>query len=141
MEKIATVFLDLDKIADSGQCFRWREVGDREYIIPAFGKELHIKQDGPDGWLEFDCSREEYETVWADYFDLKTNYARYTEELRTIKVPEYLREAEAQTINSPASEKTLTGFIEELSNGRCKGVKSATAFKIEEFARTAGYIV
>lgn len=94
MEKIATVFLDLDKIADSGQCFRWREVGDREYIIPAFGKELHIKQDGPDSWLEFDCSREEYETVWADYFDLKTNYARYTEELRTIKVPEYLREAE-----------------------------------------------
>lgn len=48
MEKIATVFLDLDKIADSGQCFRWREVGDREYIIPAFGKELHIKQDGPE---------------------------------------------------------------------------------------------
>lgn len=49
--------------------------------------------------------------------------------------------AEAQTTSSPTSEKTLTGFIEELSNGRCKGVKSATAFKIEEFARTAGYIV
>lgn len=50
-------------------------------------------------------------------------------------------EAEAQATSSPTSEKTLTGFIEELSNGRCKGVKSATAFKIEEFARTAGYIV
>ena len=46
MGKIATLFLDLDKIADSGQCFRWRKVGDREYIIPAFGKELHVKQDG-----------------------------------------------------------------------------------------------
>lgn len=94
MEKIATVFLDLDKIADSGQCFRWRKVGDREYIIPAFGKELHIKQDGPEGWLEFDCSREEYETVWTDYFDLRTNYARYVEELRMTKVPEYIWEAE-----------------------------------------------
>lgn len=50
-------------------------------------------------------------------------------------------EAEAQATSSPTSEKTLAGFIEELSNGRCKGVKSATAFKIEEFARTAGYIV
>ena len=94
MEKIASVFLDLDKIADSGQCFRWRKVGDREYIIPAFGKELHIKQDGPEGWLEFDCSREEYETVWTDYFDLRTNCARYVEELRMTKVPEYIWEAE-----------------------------------------------
>lgn len=50
-------------------------------------------------------------------------------------------EAEAQAPASPATGKTLGGFIEELAKGRCKGVKSATAFKIEEFARDEGYIL
>lgn len=50
-------------------------------------------------------------------------------------------EAETQATASPATGKTLGEFIEELASGRCKGVKSATAYKIEEFAREAGYIV
>lgn len=51
--------------------------------------------------------------------------------------------AEGETKNAaPATTgKTLADFIGELAEGRCKGVKSATAYKIEEFARTAGYIV
>lgn len=118
MEKIATVFLDLDKIADSGQCFRWRKVGDREYIIPAFGKELHIKQDGPEGWLEFDCSREEYETVWTDYFDLRTNYARYVEELRMTKVPEYIWEAERAARGIRILRQDLWEVIVSFSSAR-----------------------
>lgn len=49
-------------------------------------------------------------------------------------------EAERQRPTSPATGKTLEHFIEELSAGACKGVKSATAYKIEEFARAQGYI-
>ena len=56
MLTIETDYLDLDKIAESGQCFRWHKVGEQEYVIPAFGKELHIKQNGPEGTFEFDCS-------------------------------------------------------------------------------------
>lgn len=94
MLTIETNYLDLDKIAESGQCFRWHKVGEREYIIPAFGKELHIKQDGPEGVFEFDCSPEEYEEIWKDYFDLGTDYSQYAEALRIQPVPRYLYEAE-----------------------------------------------
>lgn len=92
--RITAVFLDLDKIADSGQCFRWRKQGKQDYIIPAYGKELHIKQDGPEGQLELDCSWEEYEAIWENYFDLKTDYSKYTEVLRESRTPRYLHEAE-----------------------------------------------
>ncbi len=34
--------LDLDAIADSGQCFRWRRRGEG-YLIPALGRVLRIK--------------------------------------------------------------------------------------------------
>jgi N-glycosylase/DNA lyase len=95
MLKIGTEFLDLDKIADSGQCFRWRKIGEREYIIPAYGKELHVKQEsGKGGWIELDCTQKEYSEIWEDYFDLKTRYEGYTEVLRTTVTPRYLYEAE-----------------------------------------------
>lgn len=87
MLTIETNYLDLDKIAESGQCFRWHKVGEREYVIPAFGKELHIKQNGPEGTFEFDCSPEEYEEIWKGYFDLETDYSQYVEVLRTQPVP------------------------------------------------------
>lgn len=94
MVKIGTVLLDLDKTADSGQCFRWRKLGEREYLIPAFGKELHVKQDSPNGWVELDCSPEEYEEIWEEYFDLKTEYAHYAEALKVTRIPRYLYDAE-----------------------------------------------
>lgn len=50
-------------------------------------------------------------------------------------------EAEANPIEPQSTGKTLGAFIADLASGRCKGVKNATAFKIEEFARTEGYIL
>ena len=50
-------------------------------------------------------------------------------------------DAQADPIAPQSTGKTLGAFIEDLVSGRCKGVKSATAFKIVEFARTEGYIV
>ena len=38
--------MNLHQIANSGQCFRWRQIEDNTYKIPAFGKELTISQDG-----------------------------------------------------------------------------------------------
>lgn len=50
-------------------------------------------------------------------------------------------DAEAAPIEPQSTGKTLGAFIEDLANGRCKGIKSATVFKLEEFARAEGYIV
>ena len=64
--------MDLHQIANSGQCFRWRQIEDNSYIIPAFGKELTISQDGNTFILS--CDENEWNSLWRNYFDLETNY-------------------------------------------------------------------
>lgn len=49
-------------------------------------------------------------------------------------------EAEAQRASTPAPGKTLPQLLEQLDAGECKGIKSATAYKIAEFAREQGYL-
>lgn len=49
-------------------------------------------------------------------------------------------EAEAQRASTPAPGKTLPRLLEQLDAGECKGIKSATAYKIAEFAREQGYL-
>lgn len=49
-------------------------------------------------------------------------------------------EAEAQRAAAQAPGKTLPQLLEQLNAGECKGIKSATAYKIEEFARQQGYL-
>ena len=64
--------MNLHQIANSGQCFRWRQIEDNSYIIPAFGKELTISQDGNTFILS--CDENEWNSLWRNYFDLETNY-------------------------------------------------------------------
>ena len=51
---ILAPYLDLDKIAESGQCFRWRKTGDRAYQIPAFGKVLNARHTAVPDEVELD---------------------------------------------------------------------------------------
>lgn len=64
--------MNLHKIANSGQCFRWQQIEDNSYIIPAFGRELTISQDGNTFILS--CEEDEWNSLWRNYFDLETNY-------------------------------------------------------------------
>lgn len=69
---------DLRKIADSGQCFRFNECGDG-YSVVAGDKYVFVRKvtsdDGKTGeTYEFDCTEEEFNTFWKNYFDLDTNY-------------------------------------------------------------------
>ena len=66
--------LDLEQIDQSGQCFRWWREADGVYRIPAFGRVLRARQLAQDR-VELDCSEEEWQAVWADYFDMRTDYA------------------------------------------------------------------
>ncbi|MDR0396446.1 MAG: 8-oxoguanine DNA glycosylase [Oscillospiraceae bacterium] len=70
---ITSRWLNLAKIARSGQTFRWRAVGDSLYIIPALGRELRARQVDPER-VEFACSRVEWSDVWLRYFDLDNDY-------------------------------------------------------------------
>ncbi|SEA11357.1 N-glycosylase/DNA lyase [Lachnospiraceae bacterium NK3A20] len=65
--------LDLDRIAESGQCFRWEKTGAQAYRIIAGKDCLYIAALG-DGRFELDCTEEEFRDRWRDYFDLTENY-------------------------------------------------------------------
>ena len=63
---------DLDRIADSGQCFRWEKEDDRTYRIIAGKSCLYIAALG-NGLYEFSCPEEDF-CRWQDYFDLQEDY-------------------------------------------------------------------
>ena len=69
---------DLDKIADSGQCFRWTKTDECTYRIIAGKSCLYITALG-DSRFDLDCTQEEYESFWLDYFDLQNDYHRIRE--------------------------------------------------------------
>ena len=64
---------DPDRIAQSGQCFRWKKMEDETWRIIAGGACLYLTLLGDDRY-EFDCTEEEYENFWREYFDLQENY-------------------------------------------------------------------
>lgn len=65
---------DLDKIADSGQCFRWSGIGRNMYRIIAGKRCLYMTFQG-DGYYELDCTEDAFAHFWQNYFDLEENYA------------------------------------------------------------------
>lgn len=68
MIKIQSDDFDIQKIAESGQCFRLNREGDH-WVNAAFGRLLRIYGD------ELDCSKKDFEHIWRSYFDLDTDYA------------------------------------------------------------------
>jgi N-glycosylase/DNA lyase len=89
--KIHNENFDIVQIAESGQCFRMNALGDGRYSLIAFGKYLELRQS-EDGIVELDCSEEEYEELWKDYFDMEYDYQRLVTALLTGK-DEFLRSA------------------------------------------------
>lgn len=63
---------DPEQICDSGQCFRWNKEGDGSVSLIAFGKKLIIKKE--EEGFSFSATDKEWDEIWADYFDLNTDY-------------------------------------------------------------------
>ena len=92
---------DLDKIADSGQCFRWEKQRESSAILNGengvsyriiSGRDcIYITALG-DGCYEFECTEEEYGRFWRDYFDLRENYRAIRNRIEPERDP-YLWEA------------------------------------------------
>lgn len=80
---------NIDQIARSGQCFRFRRAGEGRYSLIAGGKWLDIEQNGET--VRFSCTENEFEGFWRDYFDLNADYGRYKS--KVAKRDAYLRAA------------------------------------------------
>ncbi len=66
-------FLDLAKVADSGQAFRIKVIDSTHAELVAFGRYLQIAKTGPEEFA-FSCSQDEFDTIWKAYFDLDRDY-------------------------------------------------------------------
>lgn len=75
---------DLQKIANSGQCFRWEKT-DTGWRILHGGHCLRIKSEMEVFCL--DCTEAEFRTIWWDYFDFSENYERIRAQINSDADP------------------------------------------------------
>lgn len=77
-------------IFDCGQCFRWILEEDGSYTGVAMGKVINVKEDGDKIYLD-NTTKEDFENIWYDYFDLGRDYSKIIDELKVMD--EYLEKA------------------------------------------------
>lgn len=82
---------DPGQIADSGQCFRWVESEKGSYRIIAQNMCMYMTPLGC-GRYDVDCTHDEYENFWSNYFDLSLSYADIRSRIDPAKDP-FLYEA------------------------------------------------
>ena len=73
MEIQITDDFDLDRIAESGQCFRWQKDDSGTHRIIHKEHILRIRPLG-NNIFTLSCSEDEYRNIWYDYFDLGEDY-------------------------------------------------------------------
>ena len=88
MFRIEYPYLDMKKIADSGQIFRFN-VYDDEFSLVAGDKLLFIKED-KNGYI-LSCSEKEFNEFWLDYFDLSLDYGDFEKNIPETDV--FLKDA------------------------------------------------
>lgn len=65
---------NLEQIMNSGQCFRMKKLDDNSYRIYAHDKCTYAKMENDILFLE--CTNEEFDSFWKDYFDFETDYQK-----------------------------------------------------------------
>ncbi len=65
---------DLDETLDCGQAFRWTKTDEKTYSGFFINRHLEISDIGDSTFVLKNTSENEFLDIWADYFDLKTDY-------------------------------------------------------------------
>ena len=87
---------DLNKIAESGQCFRWFLLPDGGYLIPHRDYSLIIRKVSGKDTYELSCSEEEYKKIWAPYLDMENDYSHIRSLIPQKKDPFLYEASESQ---------------------------------------------
>lgn len=109
--------LDLAQIADSGQCFRWNRLDDKNFEVIAYDRYLKLRQDG--NKFDLNCDEGQWDEIWSAYLDTDTDYEGIGKRIRESD-DEYLKEAyeHGQGIRILRQElwETLISFIISQNN-------------------------
>lgn len=65
--------LNIDQIANSGQCFRMNRINETKFGLMAYENYIELDQIDEET-IEMSCSEEEYHLIWKEYFDLNYDY-------------------------------------------------------------------
>lgn len=63
----------LSQTLECGQCFHFDKLGEEEYIVVAYEKMLHIKQE-ENSLIFYNTSMDDYNYIWKKYFDFERDY-------------------------------------------------------------------
>lgn len=72
IEKVSDFLLS--QTLECGQCFHFYKLAEEEYVVVAYDKMLHIKQNGEE-LVFYNTSKEDYNNIWRKYFDLDRDYS------------------------------------------------------------------
>lgn len=115
---------NLTHIFDCGQCFRFNKLDDTSYLGVAFGRALKISEK--DGIVTlYDTSREDFESIWYDFFDLSRDYGKIKSILSSDSVmKQAISCGEGIRILKQDLWETIVSFIISQSNNipRIKGI-------------------
>ena len=78
--------LDLLKIAESGQCFRWNKTEDNCFRVIRGEYCVYMEETG-EGEYRLDCTEEEFQAVWRPYLDLDLDYRKVRKRVKKRKDP------------------------------------------------------
>ena len=128
----------INQICDSGQCFRMTKLDDGSVEVIAKGGYLRVIQDeSTDGDIVgFDCSEEEFNSYWKQYFDIDTS-TDYTKIIQSIdKNDNYLINAAdygkgIRILNQDLWEMIISFIISQRNN--IKRIRSCIKKLCEQF--------
>jgi N-glycosylase/DNA lyase len=91
MYRIQINDMDLEQIAQSGQCFRIGKRQEHRDIFTIAADENYVEAVREDDSFLFSCSETDFHRIWAGYFDLQTDYGGFKNHVASDDT--YLREA------------------------------------------------
>lgn len=112
---------NIQKIADSGQCFRMEKLGENLYCNVAYGRYIEIKQLS-ETEIDVSCSKHDWDTVWFDYFDLDYDYLPiYKSIIENKKQDMFMYDAAyfsygIRILNQPLFETLISFIISQRKN-------------------------
>ncbi len=107
---------NLEHIFECGQCFRWNKNADKSYTGVAAKKAIRLWEE--DGTLFIEgTTKEEFFSLWYDYFDFETDYEKIKEELKKDKtVKEAIKSGFGIRILRQELFETVISFIISQNN-------------------------
>ncbi len=124
---------DLAQTLDCGQAFRFEPITDTKWGGVAYDRYLEIEKCADGTVILYNVSKEDFESIWKDYFDLDRDYS---EIIAKISTNEVLKTAShygrgIRVLNQPPWE-TLCSFIIS-QNNNIKRIKGIIARLTENF--------